>query len=58
MLYAIFKIVLGYLLWKCFPTWLRLRDSKELDHYIIVGLSLIGIVMMLAGIFNLFISLL
>lgn len=58
MLHSIFKIILGYLLWKHFPSWLRLRDSKTIDHYIIVGLSLIGILMMLMGAFNLVGSLL
>lgn len=58
MLYAIFKIVLGYLLWKYFPSWLRLRDNKEVEHYIIIGLSLIGILMMLGGAFRLVCSLL
>lgn len=58
MLHSIFRIILGYLLWKRFPLWLRLRDSKTIDHYIIVGLSLIGILMMLMGTFNLVGSLL
>ena len=53
MIHALFKIILGYLLWKRFPFWLRLRDTKAIDHYIIVGLSLIGILMMFAGTFNL-----
>lgn len=53
MTHALFKIILGYLLWKHFPSWLRLQDTKSIDHYIIVGLSLIGILMMLAGAFNL-----
>lgn len=53
MLHSIFKIILGYLLWKHFPSWLRLADSKSIDHYIIIGLSLIGILMMLVGAFNL-----
>ena len=58
MLHSIFQIVLGYLLWKHFPVWLRLHDSKEVDHYIIVGLSLIGILMILVGAFHLIQSLL
>ena len=58
MLHSIFKILLGYLLWKYFPLWLRLRDSKTIDHYIIIVLSLVGILMMLMGSFNLVGSLL
>ncbi len=58
MLHSIFKILLGYLLWKYFPSWLRLKNSKVIDHYIIVELSLIGILMMLVGAFNLVGSLL
>ena len=52
MIHSIFQIVLGYLLWKHFPSWLRLRDSQTIDHYVIVGLSLIGIIMMLVGAFH------
>ena len=44
---------MGYLLWKYFPSWLRLRDSKTIDHYIIVGLSLVGILMIILGVFHL-----
>lgn len=58
MLHSIFQIVLGYLLWKHFPSWLRLRDSQTIDHYVIVGLSFIGIIMMLVGAFHLVKSLL
>lgn len=58
MLHSIFQIVLGYLLWKHFLSWLRLRDSQTIDHYVIVGLSLIGIIMMLVGAFHLVKSLL
>lgn len=53
MAHSLFQIILGYLLWKYFPSWLRLRDTKMIDHYIIVGLSLIGILMMLVGAYNL-----
>ena len=52
MIHSLFQIILGYLLWKYFPSWLRLRDSKVIDHYIIVGLSLIGILMMIVGAYN------
>lgn len=58
MVHSIFQIVLGYLLWKHFPSWLRLRNSQSIDHYVIVGLSLIGIIMMLIGAFHLVESLL
>ena len=58
MLHSIFQIVLGYLLWRHFPSWLRLKDTQTIDHYVIVGLSLIGILMMLAGSFHLIESLL
>lgn len=53
MVHCIFQIILGYLLWKYFPSWLRLRDSKTIDHYIIVGLSLVGILMIILGVFHL-----
>jgi len=53
MIHSIFQIILGYLLWKYFPSWLRLRDSKTIDHYIIVGLSLVGILMIILGVFHL-----
>lgn len=35
------------------PSWLRLNDSRVIDRYIIIGLSLIGIMMMLFGVFRL-----
>lgn len=54
MIHSMFQIILGYLLWKNFPSWLRLRDSKTIDHYIIVGLSLVGILMIILGAFRLF----
>ena len=53
MIHSIFQIALGYLLWKYFPSWLRLTDTKNIDHYVIVGLSLVGILMMLVGAFRL-----
>lgn len=49
MIHVVFKIVLGYLIWKKLPNWLFLDNSKVIDHYIIVGLSLIGILMMVIG---------
>lgn len=52
MVHSVFQVVLGYLFWKYFPSWLRLRDSKVIDHYVIVGLSLIGILMMIVGAYN------
>lgn len=52
MVHSVFQVVLGYLFWKYFPSWLRLRDSKVIDHYVIVGLSFIGILMMIVGAFN------
>ena len=54
MIHSVFQVVLGYLLWKKFPSWLRLNNSKTIDHYIIVALSLVGIVMILSGGFRLF----
>lgn len=57
-MHSIFQIALGYLLWKYFPRWLRLRDSQTIEHYVIVGLSLIGILVMLLGAFHLIESLL
>lgn len=53
MIHSMFQIILGYLLWKYFPSLLRLRDSKTIDHYIIVGLSLVGILMIILGVFHL-----
>jgi hypothetical protein len=53
MVHSISQIVLGYLLWKHFPSWLRLKDSQTIDHYVIVALSFIGIIMMLIGAFHL-----
>ena len=47
------ELKMGYLLWKYYPSWLRLRDSKTIDHYIIVGLSLVGILMVILGVFHL-----
>ena len=58
MVHYIFQIVLGYLLWKHFPSWLRLKDSQTIDHYVIVALSFIGIIMMFIGAFHLIESLL
>lgn len=52
MVHSVFQVVLGYLFGKYFPSWLRLRDSKVIDHYVIVGLSLIGILMMIVGAYN------
>lgn len=52
MIHSFFQIALGYLLWKYFPSWLRLRETQTIDHYVIVGLSLIGILMMLVGAFH------
>lgn len=49
MIHSVFQVVLGYLLWKKFPSWLRLNNSKTIDHYIIVALSLVGIVIILSG---------
>lgn len=53
MIHSVFQIILGYLLWKYFPTWLKLRDTRTVDHYIIVGLAFVGIIMMLMGGFHL-----
>lgn len=36
-----------------FSDWLRLRDSRTIDHYVIIGLSLVGVLMMLCGVFRL-----
>ena len=47
------ELKMGYLLWKYFLSWLKLRDSKTIDHYIIVGLSLVGILMIILGVFHL-----
>ena len=58
MVHSIYQIVLGYLLWKHFPSWLRLKDSQTIDHYVIVALSFIGIIMMFIGAFHLIESLL
>ena len=58
MVHSIFLFVLGYLLWKHFPSWLRLKDSQTIDHYVIVALSFIGIIMMFIGAFHLIESLL
>lgn len=58
MVHSIFQIVLGNLLWKHFPSWLRLKDSQTIDHYVIVALSFIGIIMMFIGTFHLIESLL
>ena len=49
MIHSIFQIVLGYLLWKHIPAWLRLNNSQTVDHYIIIGLSLVGILMVIMG---------
>lgn len=49
MIHSIFQIVFGYILRKYVPTWLRLNNSRTVDHYIIVGLSLVGISMMVIG---------
>lgn len=53
MIHSVLQIVLGYLLWKYFPDWLRLRGSRTIDHYVIIGLSLVGVLMMLCGVFRL-----
>ena len=53
MIHSVLQIVLGYLLWKYFPDWVRLRDSRTIDHYVIIGLSLVGVLMMLCGVFRL-----
>ena len=46
------ELKMGYLLWKYFLSWLKLRDSKTIDHYIIVGLSLVGMLMIILGVFR------
>lgn len=49
MIHSIFQIVFGYILWKYVPVLLKLNNSRTIDHYIIVGLSLIGILMIVIG---------
>lgn len=53
MIHGIFQIVLGFLFWKKLPSWLRLNNSIAVDHYVIVGLSLVGVTMIFVGIFRL-----
>lgn len=53
MIHSLFRIVIGYILWKYMPSWLRLNNSRVIDHYVIIGLSLIGILMILFGAFHL-----
>lgn len=52
MIHVVFKIVLGYLIWRKFPSWLRLQGSRTIDHYVIVALSLIGVLLIISGVFH------
>lgn len=52
MLDSILQFVFGYLLWKKMPSWLGLSHSKTVDHYIIVVMSFIGIVLIFSAIFS------
>lgn len=47
MVHYLLQILVGYVLWKYLPSWLRLNNSRIIDHYIIIALSLIGILTML-----------
>lgn len=52
MLDSILQFVFGYLLWKRMPSWLGLSHSKTVDHYIIVAMSFVGIVIILSALFS------
>lgn len=58
MLHSIFQIILGRFVWKYLPHLLGFNNTNKLDHYVIVGMSLIGIFIMIIGICHLVESLL
>lgn len=52
MVHYLLQILVGYVLWKYLPSWLRLNNSRIIDHYIIIALSLIGILTMLFSVLH------